>query len=130
MTIKLTDTAAGYSTLTITNISIATKSKKQMFAIRGAAPILIDMGYEGPIYQVTATIDNTNDAGESSAQVVYWRDIAIGTIFTASATSYTEMPNSGDKYFLSDKNINRKGGTIDKWTLTITLVKAAVDKII
>lgn len=114
--------ALNSNVLKATSLTVETRTKKQMFPIPGGAPIIIDMGYEGPIYQLTATID--------AAELAAWQAITVGTELTATASTYDEMPNSGDVYYLESRNINRKGGTVDKWNLKLSLIKADTSKII
>lgn len=109
-------------TITVTSVTFESRSKKQMYAIPGGDPLVIDLGYEGPIYQITSSIDAT--------QMAAWRDVAIGTELSCTTSSYVEIPTSGNVYYLDSVNINRKGGTIDKWELKISLIRAATAKII
>lgn len=108
--------------LKVTSLTVETRTKKQMFPIPGGAPIIIDMGYEGPIYQLVATIDDT--------ELTAWQTITAGKELTATGSTYDEMPNSGDKYYLESININRAGGTVDKWNLKLSLIKADTANII
>lgn len=110
--------------LIITSMTLETKSNKKMYQQGpGQAPYLVDLGFQGPSYKIGASIDSV----EYTKWMITSGGIPAGCLLTQQTDSpyYTEFP-SGGIFMLDSKNIVRKGGTVDKWTLSISLIRTTL----
>lgn len=101
--------------LTLKEATMTYQSKKSVYPIPNDTPIIVNLGYEGPVYALAGTVHSLTDYTNLKA----WK---AGDYIKVIASSYAEFtPN---EVWYIDKNILRRtGGTVDTWDVQLTIIK-------
>lgn len=101
--------------LALKEATMTYQSKKSVYPIPNDTPIIVNLGYEGPVYALAGTIHSLTDYSNLKA----WK---AGDYIKVTASTYAEF--TVNEVWYIDKNILRRtGGTIDTWDVQLTIIK-------